>query len=86
MLDSLLAKGFQVVFLSHARAILSVDFPDALAELESILAGTTVPIEEIIASGGGEAKGTQRLRKALAAMSWPKTIFRIENAYQRRAA
>lgn len=78
MLDSLIAKGFQVEFLSHARAILSVDFPDALAELESALASTTIPIEEIIVGGGGEAKGTQRLRKTLAAMGWPKTVFRIE--------
>jgi hypothetical protein len=29
MLDSLKAKGFQVEFLSHAQAILSVDFPAA---------------------------------------------------------
>ena len=78
MLDSLVAKGFQVEFLSHARAILSVYFPDALAELESALASTTIPIEEIIAGRGGEAKGTQRLRRALAAMGWPKTVFRIE--------
>ena len=78
MLDSLVTKGFQVEFLSHAQAILSVDFPQALAELEDALAGTTIPIEEIIASGGGEAKGTQRLRKALAAKGWTKTTFVIE--------
>jgi hypothetical protein len=78
MLESLIDKGFQVVFLSHAQAILSVDFPEALAELESALGETTIPIEEIIAGGGGEAKGTQRLRKALAALNWPKTNFVIE--------
>lgn len=78
MLDSLVAKGFQVEFLSHAQAILSVDFPEALAELEDALAGTTIPIEEIIAGGGGEAKGTQRLRKALTAKGWIKTTFVIE--------
>jgi hypothetical protein len=78
MLDSLVAKGFQVEFLSHAQAILSVDFPQALAELEDALAGTTIPIEEIIAGGGGEAKGTQRLRKTLAAKGWTKTTFVIE--------
>ena len=64
MFESLIAKGFQVVFLSHAQAILSIDFPEASAELESALAQTTIPIEEIIAGGGGESKGTQRLRKA----------------------
>lgn len=78
MLDSLIAKGFQVEFLSHARAILSVDFPEALAELEDALLATTIPIEEIIAGGGGEAKGTQRLRRALAAKGWVKTTFIVE--------
>jgi len=78
MFDSLTAKGFQVVFLSHAQAILSMDFPEASAELESALSATTIPIEEIVAGGGGESKGTQRLRKALAALHWPKTTFTIE--------
>lgn len=78
MFDSLIAKGFQVVFLSHAQAILSVDFPEVLTELEGALAQTTIPIEEIIAGGGGEAKGTQRLRKTLAALNWPKFTFTIE--------
>ncbi len=78
MLDSLKAKGFQVEFLSHALAILSVDFPAALAELEEALLATTIPIEEIIAGGGGEAKGTQRLRRALAAKGWVKTTSVVE--------
>ena len=78
MFDLLAAKGFQVEFLSHAQAILSVDFPEALAELEDALAGTTISIEEIIAGGGGEAKGTQRLRKALTAKGWVKTTFVVE--------
>jgi hypothetical protein len=78
MFESLTAKGFQVEFQSHARAILSVDFPKAVAELEAALIDTTIPIEEIIAGGGGEAKGTQRLRKALAGAGWPKFTFVIE--------
>jgi hypothetical protein len=83
MLDSLLAKGFQVEFLSHAEAILSVDFPEAVAELEEALLATTIPIEEIIAGGGGEAKGTQRLRKALTAKGWIKTTFVVEKTINR---
>ena len=35
-------------------------------------------IEEIIAGGGGEFKGTQRLRKALSAKGWLKTTFVVE--------
>ena len=78
MFDSLQAKGFQVEFHSHAKAILAADFPDAVNELERALANTTIPIEEIIRGGGGESQGTQRLRKDLAARGWPKTTFTIE--------
>ncbi len=78
MFQSLLARGFQVEFHSHAKAILAADFPLAGAELERALAGATIPIEEIIAGGGGESKGTQRLRKALAALGWVKTTFVVE--------
>jgi hypothetical protein len=49
-----------------------------LTELEEALLATTIPIEEIIAGGGGEAKGTQRLRRALAAKGWIKTTFVVE--------
>jgi hypothetical protein len=74
-LDSLVAKGFQVEFVSHARAILSTDFPEALKDICGVLDALTIPIEEIIAGGGGEAQGTQRLRRALTTLGWPKTEF-----------
>jgi len=78
MFDLLLAQGYQVVFVSHAEAILLHDFPTAASELEAALLGATIPIEEIIAGGGGEAKGTQRLRRALAQSDWAKTTFIVE--------
>jgi hypothetical protein len=78
MLESLTQRGFQVEFHSHAQAILGVDFPGAVKELETALSGMSIPIEEIIGSGGGEAKGTQRLRRALAELGWSKTVFTIE--------
>ena len=87
-LSQLEAKGFQVEFVSHARAILSVDFPEALDALCVVLSELTIPIEEIIAGGGGEAKGTQRLRRALTNLGWPKTEFvirKIINADEREA-
>src|SRR5262245_21683672 len=85
---TLQAKGFQVEFLSHAKAILEVDFPEAVKELCEIIEGVTIPIEEINAGGGGEAKGTQRLRKALTKVGWPKTEFvvrKIINGKEREA-
>ena len=79
-LSKLIERGFEVEFHSHAKAILTVDFPLALAELEEVLLGLTIPIEEIVGSGGGETKGTQRLRRGLAAKQWVKTKFEIQKS------
>ena len=76
--QTLIDRGFQVEVVSHAQAILLGDFPEAVAELESVLAAVTIPVDEIIGSGGGETKGTQRLRRALAAAGWTKENFVIE--------
>jgi hypothetical protein len=78
MFEALLLKGYQVDYVAHAKAILAADFPEAVSELESALVESTIPIEEIIAGGGGETKGTQRLRRSLAKRDWLKTTFVIE--------
>jgi hypothetical protein len=78
MFEKLIELGFQVEFHSHAEAILNGDFPDAFRQLESVLEGLTIPVEEIIGSGGGETKGTQRLRRALSEHEWQKHNFVIE--------
>lgn len=78
MFEPLIQKGFQIEFHSHAKAILSLDFPDASTELEAVLREITIPIEEIVGSGGGETKGTQRLRHALASAGWRKINFVVE--------
>jgi hypothetical protein len=82
--STLTEKGFQTEFHSHAKAILAVDFPEALVELEQALLSLTIPIEEIIAGGGGEAKGTQRLRKTLTSLNWLKTIFEVKKIINNR--
>ncbi len=78
MLDKLIAANFQVDFRSHAMAILKIDFPEVAEVIEDVLLGSTIPIEEIIRSGGGETKGTQRLRNALRAREWNKHNFIVE--------
>lgn len=78
LFDRLVAKGFQVEFHSHAEAILSLDFPEAVEELEAVLLTASIPIEEIIAGGGGETKNTQRLRRGLVAAGWLTTTFTVE--------
>lgn len=78
LLERLQRRGFQIEFRSHAEAILSVDFPLALLELESALRSLAIPIDELIRSGGGETKGTQRLRRSLAELGWDKGVFEIK--------
>jgi restriction endonuclease BglII len=76
--DRLKERNFQIEFRSHAEAILGVDFPEVAEQLEGVLLSSTIPIEEIIGSGGGESKGTQRLRNALAAHGWRKHNFVVQ--------
>ncbi len=78
MFKALSKAGFQVEFHSHARAILKGDFPSVTAEIEEVLLNATIPIEEIIAGGGGEAKGTQRLRRGLQARGWETKEFVVK--------
>jgi len=78
MFDRLRKRGFEIEFRSHAKAILGVDFPEVAEQLEGVLLSSTIPIEEIIGSGGGETKGTQRLRNALAAHEWRKHNFVVQ--------
>ncbi len=77
MFSELKAAGFQIEFHSHAEAILSADFPEVADQIEGILLGSTIPVEEIVGSGGGETKGTQRLRRALHEHGWRKHNFEI---------
>lgn len=78
MFDRIRERGFEIEFRSHAKAILGIDFTEVAAQLEDVLLTSTIPIEEIIGSGGGEAKGTQRLRNALAAQGWRKHNFVVQ--------
>lgn len=77
MLERLKKQGFEVRCESHAAAILEKDFPMALQDLEKALLGLSLPISEIIGSGGGETKLTQRMRHAFNDVGWKKFIFEI---------
>ena len=69
--------GFDIEGLHHAPAILSVDMPEASDEIEAILGELRIPIEELVAGGGGEAPVTQRLRRSFAENGWRKHNFEI---------
>ena len=78
MFEALKNKGYEIEFVSHSSAILEIDFPAAAAELEQAMLNQSVPIEEIIRSGGGETKRTQRLRNGLTAKGWVQETFTIK--------
>ena len=77
MLDELRRRGFDVLARNHAEAILRSDFAAELDELVPVLADFTLPVTELIGSGGGEAPSTQRLRRRLAESGWRKHCFEV---------
>lgn len=78
MLEQLTTRGFEIHFASHAEAIVSVDFPSIVTDLEAALLSVRLPITEIIGSGGGESQLTQRLRHAFHDLGWSKRNIKIE--------
>jgi len=78
MFEDLIKKGFQVLTLHHAEAILKHDMHTAVSELKSVLSKIEIPIEELVRGGGGESQMTQRLRKELSdVFGWKKHNFEI---------
>jgi hypothetical protein len=77
MFDRLRARGFDILALHHAEAIISRDMPQAEAEIEDALLDLSIPITEIVAGGGGEAGLTQRLRRGLADRDWRKRNIQV---------
>jgi hypothetical protein len=79
MFQKIKRKGFQVLALHHAEAILEHDMSSAVDELETVLLNATIPVEELVHGGGGEGELTQRLRRALAdTYGWKKHNFEIK--------
>ncbi len=77
MLRVLENAGFDLAARNHAEAILKGDFPDAVEGLVTALLEFRLPAREIIKSGGGQAKSTQRLRDSLYDKGWKKHNFVI---------
>ena len=77
MLQRLRGLGFEVLAKNHAEAILLHDFPYELRDLVAALETFTLPVSELIGSGGGEARSTQRLRHTLNRAGWAKHEFAV---------
>lgn len=79
MFEAIKERGFQVHALHHAEAILKHDMSNAIKELEEVLLGINIPVQELVYGGGGEGKLTQRLRKELSdTYGWKKHNFEIK--------
>lgn len=78
MFERLRELNYEITFASHAEAILGVDFPDIVRELEAALLDVRLPITEIVGSGGGEAQLTQRLRRGFHTLGWRKRNVEIK--------
>lgn len=80
MFDRLRERGFDVLMLHHAEAILHQDMGTAAEDLESTLLDLKIPVIELVAGGGGEALVTQRLRRQLHEDGWRKRNITIEKS------
>lgn len=79
MFEKIKKKGFQVLTLHHAEAILRHDMAHAVTQLEDVLLDVEIPVEELIRGGGGEGELTQRMRRALSnTHGWKKHSFEIK--------
>jgi len=79
MFDSLLGKGFQIIALHHAEAILTMDMPEAIEDIEKVCLDINLPVDEMVRSGGGEAAITQRIRNTFHEIhGWEKHNFEIK--------
>lgn len=79
MFEKLKQKGFQVLALHHAEAILKHDMMQAADELEKVLLDIEIPAKELVRGGGGEGELTQRIRRSLAEdHGWRKHSFEIK--------
>jgi hypothetical protein len=72
-------KGFQILTLHHAEAILKHDMGEAADQIEEVLLSLSIPVEELVRGGGGEGELTQRMRRAFASQhGWRKHNFEIK--------
>lgn len=78
VLTTLRGRGYDVLLTSHAEAILTSDFNDALNDVGHVLGAFSIRVEEIVRGGGGEAPFTQRVRQALCDRDWIKREFVIK--------
>jgi len=79
MFEKIKEKGFQVLTLHHAEAILKHDMNSAANEIESVLIDIEIPAVELVYGGGGEGELTQRIRRAFSEKyGWKKHIFEIK--------
>ncbi len=79
MFEKLKERGFQILPLHHAEAILKHDMAESVAELEAVLLDVEIPAQELVRGGGGEGELTQRMRRALAGVyGWKKHNFEIK--------
>ena len=77
MFQELSNRGFDIRYQAHANALLEVDFPEAVIDIEAILTNFHIQVAELVRGGGGEATITQRLRRALEQKGWEKKVFRV---------
>ena len=72
-------NGYEVFFTRFADSIISDRFPQAKAEIGSILDDFKIPAKLILEGGGGKSKITQSLEAVLNEFEWNKKVVSDEH-------
>ena len=79
MFEELRRKGFNILTLHHAEAILTHDMQEETHQLKEMLSNLVIPAKILVSGGGGESIITQNLRKQLSdSYGWKKHKFEIK--------
>src|SRR4029453_3276623 len=79
MFDAAKSRGFEVLAVHHAEAILTHDMPDAISDLEGVIPDMRIAEENLWGGGGGGGGAfTQRTRRSLVEAGWGKNRFEIQ--------
>jgi hypothetical protein len=79
MFERLIQQGYQVIALHHASAILTMDMPEAIEDIQNVCLDLQLPVLEMVKGGGGEAAITQRIRHTFhEKYGWKKHNYEIK--------
>lgn len=78
MFQLLEQKGYDLITIQHAKAIIENEFPFAVQELVQVIEPIQIPIAELVFGGGGKTKIVKRMEQSFFNLGWQKHNFDLK--------